>query len=152
MLPICHEVLTHTLSLLPSFLNFVPNHVFPAICQNGCGGLLMRLRGEGHEQLHVVAPPGAGTLLHSLRHFVQWRHPRVLVTETAAVCSNPYVYEVTISKRGTTTVPALTASHMCAGYCRTQHRCVNAGCKHNSRAAAQRIHGQLAATGLAVPH
>jgi hypothetical protein len=78
--------------------------------QGGVAGLIMRLSEDGHRDMHVCGPPGetpldtkptnksnakirsamslilkrrAGTvdLLHGLRHFVRWRHPRILITE-----------------------------------------------------------------------
>eukprot|EP00887_Chlorella_sp_A99_P007427 scaffold2.g7427.t1 len=47
----------------------------------GAGGLLMRLRGEGHGRLHVVGPPGTQAALTSLRHFICWWHPALLLCE-----------------------------------------------------------------------
>ena len=97
----------------------------------GVGGLLMRLRGEGHGQLHIVGPQGAcrvdrsaeagrpwccccatgrralstappppsatptaGTAaaVLSLRHFIQWSHPAVLLSECCE-WEQPIAYE-----------------------------------------------------------
>ncbi len=49
----------------------------------GLPGLIMRLRGEGHGQVEVLGPPGTLPFVSSLRHFVHWRHPAVLVAEIA---------------------------------------------------------------------
>jgi hypothetical protein len=49
----------------------------------GVSGLLMRLRGEGHAAVEFVGPPGTRSWLSSLRHFVRWKHPAVMVAEVA---------------------------------------------------------------------
>ena len=41
----------------------------------------MRLRGEGHGQVELLGPAGTLPYVSSLRHFVHWKHPAVLVTE-----------------------------------------------------------------------
>ncbi len=47
----------------------------------GLGGLLMRMRGEGHGRLRLLGPAGTLATAAALRHFVRWRHPALLVTE-----------------------------------------------------------------------
>ncbi|EFN56467.1 expressed protein [Chlorella variabilis] len=59
----------------------------------GFGGLVMRLRGEGHGQLHVVGPTGTRAAVCSLHHFIHWRHPAVLVEEMAPWEAQPTVYQ-----------------------------------------------------------
>ncbi|PRW45195.1 zinc phosphodiesterase ELAC 2-like isoform X2 [Chlorella sorokiniana] len=59
---------------------------------SGFGGLVMRLRGEGHSQLHVVGPPGTQAAVCSLRHFIHWRHPAV-VLEEASHWEAPLLYQ-----------------------------------------------------------
>jgi len=48
---------------------------------SGLPGLIMRLRGEGHGSFELFGPLGAIPFVSSLRHFVHWKHPAVLVTE-----------------------------------------------------------------------
>lgn len=47
----------------------------------GMSGLIMRLRGEGHGQLELFGPLGTLPFVSSLRHFVHWRHPAVMVSQ-----------------------------------------------------------------------
>ena len=47
----------------------------------GLSGLCMRLRGEGHGQVEVMGPPGTIPFVSSLKNFVHWKHPAVLVSE-----------------------------------------------------------------------
>lgn len=45
----------------------------------------MRLRGEGHGQVHLLGPRGVASCATSLRHFIHWRHPLVQVSEVVAL-------------------------------------------------------------------
>lgn len=47
----------------------------------GLPGLLMRLRGEGHGAVEVLGPRGVRDFVISLRHFVHWKYPAVMVSE-----------------------------------------------------------------------
>lgn len=51
------------------------------LASTGLPGLLMRLRGEGHGQVEILGPSGTLPFVASLRHFVHWKHPAVLVSE-----------------------------------------------------------------------
>ncbi|KAG7670989.1 hypothetical protein Ndes2526A_g01222 [Nannochloris sp. 'desiccata'] len=51
------------------------------LASTGLPGLLMRLRGEGHGQVEILGPSGTRLFVASLRHFVHWKHPAVLVSE-----------------------------------------------------------------------
>lgn len=61
--------------------------------QGGLPGLVMRLRQDGHEQLHVVGPCGVAAVVEAARHFVSWLHPRVVVRECTR-CDPAVVYKV----------------------------------------------------------
>eukprot|EP01018_Ginkgo_biloba_P007858 Gb_33261 [translate_table: standard] len=50
-------------------------------CAGGLGGLLLRLAGDGHGQLQLVGPDYTSAFLHSLRHIIYWRHPKVFVCD-----------------------------------------------------------------------
>ncbi|KAL3150884.1 hypothetical protein ABBQ32_000634 [Trebouxia sp. C0010 RCD-2024] len=52
----------------------------------------MRLRQDGHDELQVHGPSGLCANLHGLRHFVQWKHPRVFASEHSQF-ELPQVYE-----------------------------------------------------------
>ncbi|GAB4817494.1 hypothetical protein N2152v2_004540 [Parachlorella kessleri] len=58
----------------------------------GFGGLAMRLRNEGHGQVQVLGPPGTQTMVTSLRHFIHWKHPAVLVSDLSE-WETPVCYE-----------------------------------------------------------
>ncbi|KAL3678250.1 hypothetical protein R1sor_021206 [Riccia sorocarpa] len=47
----------------------------------GLGGLMLRLRHDGHGQVQVIGPSGTTGVVHSLRHICRWRHPKVFVSE-----------------------------------------------------------------------
>ncbi|BBN12841.1 ribonuclease Z [Marchantia polymorpha subsp. ruderalis] len=47
----------------------------------GFGGLMLRLRHDGHGQLQMIGPEGTTAIVHSLRHVCRWRHPKVFVSE-----------------------------------------------------------------------
>jgi ribonuclease Z len=51
------------------------------LASTGLPGLLMRLRGQGHGQVEILGPSGTLPFVGSLRHFVHWKHPAVLVSE-----------------------------------------------------------------------
>ncbi|KAK9829441.1 hypothetical protein WJX72_005893 [[Myrmecia] bisecta] len=51
------------------------------LSMGGLSGLIMRLRSDGHDKLHIIGPSGVQALSHSIRHFLRWRHPRLMVTE-----------------------------------------------------------------------
>ncbi|KAL2642084.1 hypothetical protein R1flu_009671 [Riccia fluitans] len=47
----------------------------------GLGGLMLRLRHDGHGQVQVIGPSGTTGIVHSLRNICRWRHPKVFVSE-----------------------------------------------------------------------
>ncbi|KAG6555660.1 hypothetical protein Mapa_002896 [Marchantia paleacea] len=47
----------------------------------GLGGLMLKLRHDGHGQLQMIGPDGTTAIVHSLRHVCRWRHPKVFVSE-----------------------------------------------------------------------
>ncbi|GLJ12775.1 hypothetical protein SUGI_0197490 [Cryptomeria japonica] len=50
-------------------------------CAGGLGGLLLRLAGDGHGQLQLIGPDCTSAYLHSLRHIIYWRHPKVFICD-----------------------------------------------------------------------
>lgn len=63
------------------------------LCATGLPGLVMRLRGEGHGAVELFGPPGTFTFAASLRHFVHWKHPTVLVSECSGSEVGSGVYD-----------------------------------------------------------
>ncbi|GLI68412.1 hypothetical protein VaNZ11_012800, partial [Volvox africanus] len=48
--------------------------------QGGLGGLLLRLRQDGHAALHVVGPAGLHATVEGLSYFVRWMYPALELT------------------------------------------------------------------------
>ncbi|KAK9814930.1 hypothetical protein WJX73_002299 [Symbiochloris irregularis] len=47
----------------------------------GLGGLLLRLKADGHGQLRLIGPTGMIAVAHALRHSIRWEHPQVLLSQ-----------------------------------------------------------------------
>ena len=58
--------------------------VSPSRGLGGLGGLLMRLRADGHGELRLVGPRGTRETAGSLRNLLRWRHPTVFVDEVVS--------------------------------------------------------------------
>ncbi|BDA43097.1 probable zinc phosphodiesterase ELAC protein 2 at C-terminar half [Coccomyxa sp. Obi] len=56
----------------------------------GLSGLIMRLREDGHNTMHVIGPQGTVSLVHSLRHFMRWKYPGVIITEMLPSRQDPH--------------------------------------------------------------
>ena len=88
-----------------------------SVMATGCdpqrlGGLassLMRASSDGGEFTTVIGPPGTAATVHALRHFVRWRHPRVLVRENAAALSHQHSCG---GSRGRTTTAVYRDAHV----------------------------------------
>ena len=73
----------------------------------GLGGLIMRLRSDGHGEVRLVGGRGCAGAAAALRHVVSWRHPRLFVDEVggaggevAAAYSDDVVEVVALSGDG----------------------------------------------------
>jgi len=53
----------------------------------GLGGLLLRLKQDGHGRMQLVGPAGTEGCLEALRSFIRWQHPAVGVTEVNTTAS-----------------------------------------------------------------
>lgn len=69
---------------------FAPSPDAPSL--GGLGGLLLRLRQDGHAEVEVVGPRGAAGHVTGLARILQWRHPRVLVSEADPSAPDQVVY------------------------------------------------------------
>lgn len=58
----------------------------------GISGLIMRLREEGHGSLELIGPEGLHQFVRSLKHFVHWKYPAVMISELGCT-SHEEIYE-----------------------------------------------------------
>lgn len=80
--PLDHT-LNHTLNhtRMACVLSVHSPHSHRTRAQGGMGGLILRLKQDGHGQLRVYGPPGVGEAMKGLSNFVRWQHPEVHMTE-----------------------------------------------------------------------